>query len=618
MNRVDSPRPEPESFEQLYFRSRFPALALALALTLDINKAFECSKIAHCAEGCKPVRRISLNSILRKIIRLSPFVKAVGDAEQPVFVKLPKLDREARMVWSLQQVCGISGDELIKLLNISPQQGANALTRAEEILTPQDAERFARLVDSLLEKKELWNSILFSIARRKSAGKLVWRILSLAALAAALFFLGRETYVLVRILGLKPPAAGTALTRPYEDDDFYKRTPISSSTLHPTISQQLQDELEELEDGRALRVAFLFYDSSLIDKTRIEEQNLNELYADIYTQSRDRGRINTLAANAVNAYYANYQRPFMPEERTADFVSKYPGIYEAAMEIAGDSAYEYTIEKHPEILGSREAFEAFLLSTDFLREAPYLAELLGLEADLSESTLQETEGLRLAYERALHAFFNPGSLSGKASVSAFSFEAEGLRSFYALRERLGEAFYPLNVQSCIRSLPINAVVRSDILEGNESSLFSATLTKADILRLAEEDDRFFFLGITTPEAGFFEDRMEAQLSQQARDSLSGGHKVYRINEEFLLYSINYAAPLRLPQGFRALLTASGKSWASRARSLRWNLGTTTICDTRTRKPERAMASSGRLSWVNRGNLPLSNTNHSVKWLPTER
>jgi hypothetical protein len=43
--------------------------------------------------------------------------------------------------------------------------------------------------------------------------------------------------------------------------------------------------------------------------------------------------------------------------------------------------------------------------------------------------------------------------------------------------------------------------------------------------------------------------MESELYHQAREGLFKKHQVYRLDEEYRLYSINYAAPLALPRGF---------------------------------------------------------------------
>ena len=226
-------------------------------------------------------------------------------------------------------------------------------------------------------------------------------------------------------------------------------------------------------------------------------------------------------------------------------------MYDAALDVARGGGFEQTLQEHPEVFGSLEAFENFLYGTKFLAEAPYLYDLLNLEVQISGAQGTEPSGgleLREAYEEALFAFFNPGGRAGKVSVAAFPFEAERLRQFFVLRERLGKSLYHLNMERCAQALPEGAALRSDILEGSESSLFSATLTKEDLLRLAQEDERFLFLGVAAPETAFFDGRIEADLALSAREEPLKKFEVYQVNEEFLLYSLNYAAPLSLPQG----------------------------------------------------------------------
>ncbi len=552
MSESASSSPAEGSLQSLYYKTRYPAMALALALTLDRDKAYDCSEKAHVSEGSRRKEKANKWTVLGRILRISPYLEETEEAGQPVLKSLSGLDREARIAWTLHRVCDFSIEETIRLLNRPSAAATAALTRADSRLKEPDADSFTDLVTEMLGKKELWNDITFGIEQRRSINRRILFVFGLAVLAAALFFLGREALFLARIMGLDARASEQTLSDRYDSESFYKRFPERPSAENPRINQPLMEHLKNVSDGQPLRVAFRFYDSDLMRETRTGGQNLEELYTALYNETLDRGRVNTLTANALNAYYGNYRRPFRAEERENDFRSAYDSIYDAALDIARGGAFEQTIAQHPEIFGSRDGFDAYLYSRKFINEAPYLYSLLSLEMQISRAEQEEVQDpsrLRREYEDALFAFFNPSGFGGKISVNSFPFEPESLKSFFVLREKLGKDFYTLNVRRCGQALPEGASLSSDILEGSESSLLSATLTKKEILSLADRDGRFFFLGIAPPETPFFEGRIEAELSILSRDELLTRHEVYLIDEEYLLYSINYAAPLKLPQGF---------------------------------------------------------------------
>lgn len=544
--------PAEGSLQNLYYRTRYPAMALAFALTLDRDKAFDCSRKAHISEGSRGRGKADLHTILRRILRVCPFMKAAAETSLPVLKRLSGLDREARTVWTLHRVSGFSIEETASLLSRPSAAADAALARADSRLKEPDKESFADTVNEMLAKKELWNDITFGIEHRRSINRRIALVLSLAALAAALFFAGREAFLLARIIRLDARVSEQTVSDRYGSESFYKRFPERPGAENPRINQPLMEQLKNVPEGQMIRVAFRFYDSDLMRETRIDGQNLEEIYTALYNESLDRGQVNALTANALSGYYRNYRRPFRVEDREDDFKSAYGSVYDAAIAFARGGAFEQTISLHPEIFGSRDDFEAYLYSREFINEVPYLHTLLNLEMQISRAKQEEgrePSGLRREYEDALSAFFNPSGIGGKISVSSFSFEPEKLKSFFVLREKLGKEFYALNVKRCGEALPESAGLSSDILEGSESSLMSATLTKKEILSLAERDGRFFFLGIAPPETPFLKGRIESELALSSRDELLSRHEVYLINEEYLLYSINYAAPLTLPRGF---------------------------------------------------------------------
>lgn len=546
------PLTDPIQLQELYYHSRFPALALALAVTLNTGEAYRNSKKAHIMEGSGSGKIIDLHSILRRVLKFSRFAESKGKEIHPALENLQKLDKEARIVWVLKTVCEVSRSDISALLKKAPETVSASLVRAEKQLNENDASCMKNLVSELLSKKELWNDITFGITQRKSIGRKAFLATCIAFLATALILAGREALTLVRVLQLQARASESTLVERYDSETYYKRIPERPSNENPRINQALMERLNEMEDDQDLRAAFRFYDRNVMLETQIDGQNLEGLYTGMYEESVDKGRIATLAANALNAYYANYKRLFKVKERDADFLSKYGSIYDAAIDIAKGSGFEQTVTAHPEIFSNRDVFEQYLFSRQFIREVPHLYNLLNLEIQIAgfrETKPSNDPQLREAYEDALFAFFNPGGYGGKASVTAFPFESEQVKQFFSLRERLGKELYHLNVQQCSQVIPADSALHSDILEGSESSLFSATFSKKELLLLAEHDDRFFFLGIAAPAAAFFDSHVEADLADRSLEGLLKKHDIYQINEDFLLYSLNYAAPLALPQGF---------------------------------------------------------------------
>ena len=552
MKKVRKPLTDPVQLQELYYHSRFPALALALAVTMNAGEAYRSSKKAHIREGSGSRKTVGLHSLLRRVLKFSRFKENKGEEIHPALENLQKLDKEARIVWVLKTVCEVSHSDISTLLRKSPETVSASLVRAEKQLNENDASCLKNLVSELLSKKELWNDITFGITQRKSIGRKALLATGIALFAAALVLAGREALVLARVLQLQARASENTLIERYDSEAYYKRFPERPSHENPRINHALMERLNEMEDDQDLRTAFRFYDRDVMLETQIDGQNLEDLYTGIYEESLDKGRIATLAANALNAYYANYERPFNVKERKVDFISKYVSIYDAAIEIARGNGFGQTVTAHPEVFSDRDVFEQYLYSRQFIKEVPYMYNLLNLEIQISGFRDTRPSGdpqLREEYEEALFAFFNPGGYGGKAIVAAFPFEPEQVKQFFSLRERLGRELYAMNTERCLQAIPADSLLQSDILEGSESSLFSATLSKKELLQLADQDDRFFFLGIAAPESAFFDGRVETDLLHRSLESLWNAHEIYQINEDFLLYSLNYAAPLALPQGF---------------------------------------------------------------------
>lgn len=536
------------ALEETYFQTRFPAMALALALTLDPEAAYKASAKAHIRFGAGKRRSKDTVSLLRGLLGKAPLAKVpAAPAGERAYLKLAEYGRAQRGVWALKEVCGFAPKEIQAVTGVPEGKQAEILSGMSAKLGPRDAGEFKALTEGLLARKELWADIQFGIGKRRSAGAALLRVLAAALAALALFFIVREARVYFSIMRKAPEPDAKIASARYADDDFYKRYPEEPSPENPRVSRPLMEELKQFDDSQTLRVAFRFYDREAMLSATENGKNLEDWYGELYAASLDAGKVNILAANAVTLYYSNYVRPFRTQERAQDFKSDYPGILEAALSLTKEGAFAQTVSNHPEIFGDEEGFLRYLLSQAFLSEAPYLHRLLTLEAEIRNSA-KETRQMRQDYEDAVFAFTNPSGLAGVATAQGFHFDSGSLKGFYPVRERLGQRLYEDNLARCQALFPEQAQLASDVLEGGESSLFSATISRGKVLELSR-DERFFFLGLAPQTTANPAGRIEAELALKAYGGLWQRHDIYLIDEDYLLYSINFAAPLNLPRRF---------------------------------------------------------------------
>lgn len=532
--------PEREALlKKFYLERRLAAYALALSGTLLEEASYAEVKRAMVLAGKRIVRgRFSEVKLLRRLARLKPGART-SDALSPAF---KALDAEARRAWALKHGAQLMDEEARRMLSMEEGAHRDALARAEVALGQGEGEAFRALIAGMLARREIWSEVSYDLSRQLRATRYLRLALTSLAACLALLFLAREGWMGIRILRLKNAAPEAVISQSYDNPDFYKRFPTAAGEAGQGISPRLYEQLQPLPDGQLVRVAFRFYDSQLLRSIKQDDQSLMDLYVDMYDEGLRWGKLHRLMANAITLYYGNYERPFMPRERQKDFVSHYASIYDAALELARGTDFEGTMKAFPEFFDSPEGFESYLYSNYFLGGiVPGVYYLLKTEQSLSEDTREE-------YERLIFAFTNPNGMNSQLELDSFHFFKQQSTRFYSLRESLGKAYYQQAVEQCRRLLP-DALLTSDILEGSESSLFSATLSKERILALAEADPRFHFLGIAAPYSAASPDRLEHGLADLASRELFERRPVYQIDEVFQQYAINYAAPLRLPQGF---------------------------------------------------------------------
>lgn len=536
------------AFEEIYFQTRYPAMALALALTLGPDRAYRASLKAHIGFAAGRRGEKTSPALLQRLFRKAALSqKPEAGSGLQAFSALADENRIARGVWALREACSFTPEETLLVTGAPEPVQQEILEGMQRRLGARDAEQFRALAGQLLSRKEMLADIQFGLGKRKSAGRAVLRAAAAALLALFVFLAARETLGYLSIMRQAPAKGAATASARYADADFYKRFPEEPSRENPRISKKLMEEMAGMGDKQEMRVAFRFYDREAMLAASENGKTLEDWYQELYETSLDAGKVNTLIANAVSLYYSNYTRPFLTKERAHDFASAYQSIREAALSLTADGAFEGTVRNHPEIFGDEEGFSRYLLSPAFLREVPYLQGLLTLETRLKGGET-ETGALRLAYEDAIFAFTNPSGLNGVATAQGYSFDNEALKAFYPIRERLGQQLYENNLARCQALFPAQAQLASDLLEGGDSGLFSATISRETLMKLAN-DGRFYFLGLTPLPLPGKSGRVEAELARQAYEGLWQRHDIYMIDENYLLYSVNFAAPLNLPQGF---------------------------------------------------------------------
>ncbi len=539
--------------QEVYFEQRFRALALALACTLDKEQAYAKTRdtfVRAAKRALLSPRRE--NDALRWLYRRAK-PAGIYDAQQFGFLPagFPKLSKLSRAAWALIRVGGISTDGGAKALGVSPDAFSQALRQADALLGEEHAASFRRFVQKMQDKREIWSEVGFELQQYYRTGHQVRMALAGILVTILLVFALREGSLWIRILRFPGETDKNVISQAYDDPACYKKLPLLPGAGNPRISSHLAAQLEQMPPDQLVRAAFLFYDAQLMEGIRQGGENLLDIYVAFYEKGLDRGRVHILIANAVQRYYGNYSRPFLVSERREDFASHYDSIYTCALDLAKGSSFQRTVDAHPEIFSSRESFDAYLAGARFRQELPQVTDLLTYEM-IAQSHMASGKPMsgnaREKYEGLLFSFTNPSGLGGKLNPDPFSYTREETDPFFSRREALGKELYAKTVLSLGQLLP-KAQVTSDILEGNESSLFSATLSKQQVLDLVRDDGRFYFLGITAPYAPGYPAGLEHCLAAFIQSDRGKVYEVYRIDEEYVLYSVNYAAPLTLPQGF---------------------------------------------------------------------
>ncbi|MDD4105301.1 MAG: hypothetical protein PHH03_05585 [Eubacteriales bacterium] len=539
----------------LYFECRRTALAISLAITLDKEEAYRAAENVFFYVGKRLYRHkeavIQPDDILSRAAKEAPAKKGSDD-----FVPFSGLDKREKCAWVMHHVLAFGDERSSKLLSVDLEAYLSALATADAALMNVSPSWFAAMLDRFLGAHEMWETVVFRLERHYRGTRLVGRIvLTLVTLAAAAV-MGIEAWTAFKVFRLPSESNSAVIADVYSSEQYYKRLTSATGADNSRVSATLLERLENMGDAQLLRVSFRFYDPDAMSRvTTPSGDTLLSLYTDMYQKGNERGLKHRFIAHAIQEYYGDYVMPLLPEMREADFRSSYDSVYDAALTLSSKGSSGPISE----ILSSREQFDDYLYSDAFLGEVLPVARLLQLEKRLQDAGFAPEDGTLVdAYEEAVFAFRNPSGLDGTYSPAPFAFSREETDTFFALREDLGKKLYAMLVDTCTAALP-NKGLTSDVVGSTDCSLFSATLTKRDVMDLSLNDVRFYFLGVAAPYMEEYPANIEHALAAAIAENKLLKQAVYKVDKEFLPYSINYMAPLNLPQGFIDQLRAQVSS-----------------------------------------------------------
>lgn len=544
-----------ERLKPLYFECRRDALALSLAITLDKEKGYRASESVFYWAGRHLYRRkaaeLHADTILKRIIKKTPEGAANTD-----FAAFSGLGKRERCAWVMHHVLSYDGTKSADLLGLSEDSCTASLAAANAALKHVSPEWFSAILERFMGSREVWEGVVFLLEKHYKGTRLAGRIVLTTLIIAAAVVIGRESRTAFRIFSLPTGGNAAIVSDMYTSESYYKRLKDTASAENPHIASPLWARLAAMEDGQMIRVSFRFYDPQVMSLTASPKgETLLSLYTFMYQIGYERGLNHLFLANAISEYYKGYVLPLSPEQRAIRFRSSYDSIYAAALTLAAGSA----TDRYSALLSSRAEFDTYLYSDAFLEEVQPIARLIKIEMKLQDTNFDpQNSALLDAYEDALYSFHNPGGLRGAYVPSLFSFSDEETDSFFALRNDLGKKLYAALVDTCMAALPFRDVT-SDIINSTDSSLFSATLTKKEVMDLSVTDGRFDFLGIAAPYMKEYPPNIEHALAAAIAENKTQKLPVYRVDKTYLPYSINYMAPLNLPQGFIDQLRAQVSS-----------------------------------------------------------
>lgn len=535
-----------QSLQPFYFSHRKSALMLAFACTLDEEKAYDASRAAFVQIGKRAGRKKSQTmdflELASSVPQGLPITQRTENAAQNPFYLLP---RDTRCVLVLQQFTKATDTEIQSILKLDTIKMEKALSEANKV----DKETIAWLydkADSMLNKKEIWDSICFQLHKHYAHSR-TFRVAALgivSLLIAAFIFFEGATGLQILSIQTKDPHI---LADSYLSDNYYLRLKQENLNSGKTISTDLLERLKPLKDDDLIRVAFRFYDQQVMEETRVQDESILDLYTSMYHAGYNRGRLHNLLAKGIEKYYTSYQRPYTPKAREGDFVSPFESLYQSTLSLTKETTFKQVLALYPDIFANKEAFDAYISSPVCLSNFYPIQKLILWNQHILAAE-ETTAEMIDEYEKVIFAFFNPAGLNGTYTPAPFAYYKQETDLFFPKREKLGQALHTALKDACFNLLP-DADLSNDILDGTDCSLFSATLSKARIMELSQHDPRFVFLGVAAPYHTSYPKGMEHALASEASQNLFTTYDVFLVDNQLERYSMNYAAPLDVPQGF---------------------------------------------------------------------
>lgn len=459
-----------------------------------------------------------------------------------------------RRAWALRRLCGLSTSQTAKLMRVSREEAARLFDEAgspDEAAVKSEIKRLSASADA-------WGQIEYMTGQSAVRARRL-RNACLAALALIVgALLVREGYAAVRIFTLPREAAPeTALTASADASQHW--------SAHDTVSAdganmdaRLFEQLSSLDGETPVRVDFTFYDEALVRSVTDEDgKSVYELVTELYEESSLLSSALSISCGAVSRYYSDYEFDIARSPMygyKSGFESRFSSYYEALLEVAGgrnSEVWERLLEGYPEVFGSEEGFESFLYSDYFLYNCPGLRDTLIYEREhrlwlAGEYEYEEGRDPETEYELMLYSFFN--AYGGRYRYNAALTYPNDISGYQASVRALGERIAAALTEA-VGGFGFEDV-RSEMYDFYDCSYFSAEMTAARALELAE-DGRFFFKGLSYPDApaGYpagLEDRLALKLAYG-----DGGRcRVYLVDGEYRSLSYNFVVPVRLPEAFR--------------------------------------------------------------------
>lgn len=569
------------TLKELYSLTKQDIILLTLASVRNLDAAFLCLERVFKGYAGKTARlqepgrnkQLLLKSALhaaRRLKKRGSFCSKLLSADESTFMeKILAAGEKPMQALILKNILNLDPSGVSFVMRCSVEKSEAYCISAQEMLTaafpgiPCDEvlKRYALICEKLSDSAEVWGNISFyaqSLNRERRYGAL-----GIAAILILAVFGVREAYFTVRAWSIpayvKDPLVLTELP---DSADYWENQVIRMDEEYPNINKNLMDALHDVQDDALLRADFTFYDRDQMLSITEQGFDLESLYVRLFENGADAASVNRAISLGILEYFKSYKMPWMPETRDEDFASPYKSIYESTRErlaqLSGQEKYAAetaALKKHPEIFSDEHAFNSYMYSMRFISEAPLFYGVLSTEYQMrsylageTELTPEEAGKLRDQYETEIFAFYKRTEGSYEPLDTAATYEE--LEPYFMIREHMAERLREELEKTCKNVEGISDLM-SEYRSVYDISAFSAVLTKSRLLELAKNDGRFKFYGVALDKPEGYPQNIENELALTLalQEKPNEKYIVYRVDDEYVGFSINYWVPYRLPEGF---------------------------------------------------------------------